>query len=140
MEKFFTQHINFASLVIAVMLFMAMSANDVHASGLNRSKAVVVSFYGTGDENECGPNRPCHGSRTACGQVFNKHAVSVAHEKLPCGTRVKLCRQGKCIETEVTDRGNFTKYGREFDLSYGAAKKLGIIEVGVAKVVATVLR
>lgn len=102
-------------------------------------KEVVVSYYGAGGKHECGKNRPCHGSLTACGQVFNKNHVSVASETLPCGTAVQFCYEGKCLVAEVTDRGTFERFGRKYDLSFGAARKLGIVQEGIARVRATIL-
>ncbi len=125
-------------LALVTLLFLATTSKSAYAM-TQKDGIVTVSFYGNGDRHECGRNRPCHGSLTACGQVFNKNHVSVASETLPCGTPVRFCHEGTCLVAEVTDRGKFERLGRKYDLSYGAAKKLGIVEQGIAKVRATVL-
>ncbi|USN89260.1 MAG: hypothetical protein H6780_03725 [Candidatus Nomurabacteria bacterium] len=99
---------------------------------------VEVSHYGGGGPNECGKDRECHGARTACGQVFNMYGISVAHKSLPCGTEVQFCYGSRCVVAKVTDRGPYVE-GRSFDLSYGAARKLGIVEDGVARVMARII-
>ncbi|MCA9357873.1 hypothetical protein KC902_01290 [Candidatus Kaiserbacteria bacterium] len=44
----------------------------------------------------------------------------------------------RCVVAKVTDRGPYVE-GRSFDLSYGAARKLGIVEDGVARVMARII-
>jgi rare lipoprotein A (peptidoglycan hydrolase) len=126
-----------APLVLVTSLLLATTSKGVYAD-TPASRLVTVSYYGNGDNDECGKNRPCHGSFTACGQVFNKNHITVANKTLPCGTPVRFCTSNKCVVAKVTDRGPFVK-GRQFDLSLGAARYLGIIEQGVARVKATVL-
>lgn len=84
-----------------------------------------VSYYGPG----------FHGKKTASGERFNMHGLSLAHKTLPFGTKVKMkcSATNKTIVARVNDRGPFIK-GRSFDLSLGAAKALGIHSKGVAKV------
>lgn len=126
-----------APLVLVTSLLLAITPKGVYASTL-ANQLVMVSYYGNGGKDECGKGRPCHGSLTACGDVFNKDHISVANKSLPCGTLVRFCANGKCVVAKVTDRGPFVK-GRYFDLSLGTARYLGIIKQGVAKVKVTVL-
>lgn len=121
--------------IIITFIIVAFVPSSVYARGEN-SGHVVVSYYGGGGPHECGKNRRCHGSLTACGQVFNMHKVSVANKSLACGTKVQFCNERKCLVAEVTDRGPFIQ-GRQYDLSWKAAKQLGIS--GVATVKAKVL-
>lgn len=76
-----------------------------------------------------------HGRKTANGQVYNMYGVSAAHKTLPLGTRVRVTNlsNNRSVVLTVNDRGPFV-HGRVIDLSYGAAKKLGTVEAGVAKV------
>ncbi|MBP6881459.1 MAG: septal ring lytic transglycosylase RlpA family protein [Candidatus Pacebacteria bacterium] len=127
-----------APLVLITSLTLAITSKGVYANTL-ANQLVTVSYYGNGGKDECGRSRPCHGSLTACGDVFNKNHISVANKSLPCGTPVRFCTNGKCVVAKVTDRGPFVR-GRHFDLSLGAARYLGIIEQGVAKVKATILK
>lgn len=68
-----------------------------------------------------------HGRRTASGTRFNMNEYTAAHRTLPFGTvlRVENTKTGKSILVEVTDRGPFIRK-RVLDLSYGAARDLGV--------------
>lgn len=99
-----------------------------------------VSFYETellheeeGYASWYGPG--FYGRKTASGQRFTKHKFTCAHRKLPFGTRLQITnlQNGKSIEVTVNDRGPFIK-GRVVDLSYAAAKEIGLIKAGAAPV------
>ena len=76
---------------------------------------MVASFYGHGE----------HLSRhTASGAVFNPHAYTAAHRTYPFGTHLRVCHHG-CVTVVVNDRGPFVR-GRHLDLSYGAARAIGL--------------
>ncbi|MCX7349458.1 MAG: septal ring lytic transglycosylase RlpA family protein [Alphaproteobacteria bacterium] len=76
-----------------------------------------------------------HGARTASGERFNPNGYTAAHRTLPFGTRVLVTnlKTGKSVIVRVNDRGPFIK-SRIIDVSYGAAKVLGITATGVATV------
>lgn len=61
--------------------------------------------------------------------------MTVAHRSLPFGTvlRVEDSRSGKRIMVRVNDRGPFVR-GRVLDLSGEAARRLGIVHRGTARV------
>jgi len=82
-----------------------------------------------------------HGKRTASGKPFNMYGMYAAHRTLPLGTilEVKNLENGRTVRVKVIDRGPFVR-GRNLDLSYGAAKKLGMINKGVIPYEARVLR
>jgi rare lipoprotein A len=63
------------------------------------------------------------------------YADTVAHKNLPLGTRLTLTnpKTGAAVQVQVTDRGPYVS-GRSLDLSYSAARKLGVVQSGVAKV------
>jgi rare lipoprotein A len=81
-----------------------------------------------------------HGLRTASGERFDEHGNTLAHLTLPMGTKVLVenPETGAAVYAKVNDCGPFVK-DRIADLSYGLAKKLGIIGKGVGTVVITVL-
>ena len=85
--------------------------------------------------------RKFHGKKTASGKRFNMYGKYAAHRYLPFGTllKVKNLTNGRSVVVEVIDRGPFVR-GRHLDLSYGAAKKLGMIGRGVIPFKAKVLR
>lgn len=76
-----------------------------------------------------------HGRRTASGEIYNQHALTCAHRSLPFDTQLVVTNpdNGKSVEVRVNDRGPFVR-GRDIDLSYAAAKEIGIILQGVAPV------
>jgi len=63
------------------------------------------------------------------------HDFTCAHRTYPFGTKLKITNiaNGKTVECVVNDRGP-TSREREIDLSYAAAKKIGIVGKGYAKV------
>jgi len=86
---------------------------------------VNVSWYGP----------KFHGRPMANGKKFDMNdATVVAHRFLPFGTKVRLTRldNGKSVEVIVQDRGPYIK-GRQFDLSFGAAKLLEMVDEGVVE-------
>lgn len=75
------------------------------------------------------------GRQTASGAIFKQNKLTAAHRTLPFGTRVKVknISNGKTVKVTINDRGPFVQ-GRTIDLSKKAAKKLGILQQGVANV------
>lgn len=93
-----------------------------------KTPAVVrgwASWYGSGFQ----------GKKMANGKRFDLRKISVAHRSLPLGTKVRIMnlRNRKSIVAFVSDRGPYIR-GREMDLSYAAAKKLGAVRDGVIPV------
>jgi len=90
-------------------------------------------YYQVGSASWYG--REYHGRPTASGERFNMRALTAAHQTLPLGTRVKVTNleNGRAVVVRINDRGPFLK-GRIIDLSYGAARRLGMVEDGVVKV------
>ena len=86
---------------------------------------MLASWYGPG----------FHGRTTASGQRYDMHGNSAAHKTLQFGTKLRVCYQG-CVDVVVNDRGPFIG-ARELDLSYGAARTIGLIGPGVANVEVT---
>jgi len=93
-------------------------------------QVVVASWYGPG----------YHGRPMANGEKFNMYDMVVAHKELPFGTKVEILNpeNNKRVVAVVKDRGPFIA-GRDLDLSYGIAKRLGMVEKGVGKVVMRIL-
>jgi len=76
-----------------------------------------------------------HGRRTASGERYDRAAFTAAHRQLPFGTRVRVVRldNGQSVDVRINDRGPFVK-GRVIDLSYAAARELGMLQAGVVEV------
>jgi len=82
-----------------------------------------------------------HGGPTASGERFNKFKMTAAHRTLPMNTKVKVthAKTGRSVVVRINDRGPYGSRSRIIDLSEAAAKKLGIIDEGVAPVVIEVI-
>jgi rare lipoprotein A len=75
------------------------------------------------------------GNRTASGERFDPNAMTAAHRTLSFGTRVAVTNlaNGQEVIVRVNDRGPWSK-SRIMDLSYAAAKQIGMHRSGTAKV------
>lgn len=75
------------------------------------------------------------GRKTANGETFKQQRMTAAHPTLPFGTKVKVTNlnNGRSVKVRVNDRGPFVA-GRIIDLSKKAARKLGMLQTGVATV------
>src|SRR5439155_6427085 len=122
-------HLRGSGLASVTALLLVASALGCAATGSlagGRSDEVgIASYYG----------REHDGRRTASGEVFDMREMTAAHRTLPFGTRVRVTNlaNGRQITVRINDRGPFRR-GRIIDLSYAAARKLGIVGRGVAKV------
>ncbi len=76
-----------------------------------------------------------HGRRTASGERYDMNELTAAHPSLPFGTllEVRNLRNGKSVVVRVNDRGPFSK-SRILDLSFGAAREIGLVLSGTAPV------
>jgi len=85
----------------------------------------IASFYGTEFD----------GKTTANGETFDMYKFTAAHRTLPLGTKVKVknLENNRSIILRINDRGPYVD-GRIIDLSYAAAKQLGFVENGTARV------
>lgn len=81
-----------------------------------------------------------HGRKTSNGETYDMYGLTAAHKILPMNTQVlvKNLDCGKEIVLRVNDRGPFVK-DRIIDLSFGAAKALGLDGPGTARVQVTAL-
>lgn len=82
-----------------------------------------------------------NGRKTASGAVYRPSKRTAAHNTLPFGTIVRVTnpRNHRSVKVKVTDRGPHVK-GRVIDLSRKAARKIGLVEAGVAPVELKVVR
>jgi rare lipoprotein A len=76
-----------------------------------------------------------NGRMTASGERYDMNAFTAAHPSLPFGTRigVRNTRTGREVVVRVNDRGPYSK-NRILDLSYAAAKEVGVVGPGTASV------
>ena len=78
--------------------------------------------------------KPFQGKLTASGEHYNMYDLTAAHRTFPFNSMVKVTnlKNGRSVIVRVNDRGPYHG-GRIIDLSYLAAKKLGYVKKGVAK-------
>ncbi len=97
----------------------------LHKVPLGWTQIGIASWYG--------PN--FNGQKTSDGEIYNMYDYTAAHKTLPMNTVVKVTNlnNGKSVIVRINDRGPFVK-NRIIDLSYAAAKKIGVDVSGTAPV------
>jgi rare lipoprotein A len=90
-----------------------------------RSVVGKASWYGPG----------FNGRPTATGEIYTQDQMTAASSIFPLGAQVVVTdlANGRAVEVRINDRGPFRK-GRKIDLSYGAARALGMVGPGTALV------
>ncbi len=116
--------------ILCSVIFLTSCAGKSYFRSGNVQKG-LASWYGS----------DFHGKLTSNREIYNMHALTAAHKTLPFGVYVRVTNlnNGKSIVVRINDRGPFIK-GRIIDLSYAAAKKLGLDISGVAPVKIKVLK
>jgi rare lipoprotein A len=100
----------------------AFTPHDNNAAATRTASQGLASFYS-------------EGARTASGEKFNANELTAAHPTLPFGTKLRVTNvsNGQSVTVRVNDRGPYVP-GRVVDVSYSAARTLGMVDGGVAKV------
>lgn len=104
---------------LSILLFLSCCSRPLYTS---QSEIVgVATYYG----------KEFHGKRTASGEIYNMYALTAAHRTLKFGTRVRVTnlQNRKSVVVRINDRGPFVK-GRIIDLSYEAARRIGLLSMG----------
>jgi len=121
---------NFEVKVNAVLLRMVMLCGMLFIShflifSFSQSQTGKASFY----------SKKWTGRRTANGERLHHDSMTCAHRTFPFGTLLRVTHLGnqRQVVVRVTDRGPYVR-GRIVDLSWGAAKKLGMLAQGIARV------
>ncbi len=110
---------------LAVLLLLASCASVPTADYRPAGEYVTASWYGP----------KFHGRPTASGERFDMNALTAAHKTLKFGTRLRVTNPdtGRSVVVTVNDRGPFIR-GRDLDLSYAAAREIGLTGKGVGRV------
>jgi len=117
---------------IALIICAALLAGGCsHLPSGTHEKTGLASWYGA----------DFHGRTTASGKPYDMYGLSAAHRTLPLGTKVRVTNlgNGRQVVVTITDRGPLGR-DRIIDLSYGAARQLGMAKEGLAKVRIEVLQ
>lgn len=114
-----------ATLLLAAAALLLATALACTSSGPRPLERGIASWYGG----------EFHGRRTASGEVFDTHELTAAHRTLPFGTVVEVHNldNDRRVRVRINDRGPFIR-GRVIDLSYAAARELGVVGPGTARV------
>jgi rare lipoprotein A len=113
------------ALAVALVLLGGCGRAMVVAPTPGHPQSGVASWYGPG----------FHGQPTSSGTIYDQNALTAAHPSLPLGTRARVTNldTGKSVEVLINDRGPFAK-GRVIDLSHAAAREIGMLGPGTARV------
>ena len=118
----------------ATTLQGAIDSNQVHPVKKPKPLAVwtcTTGWYG----------RQFDGQPTANGETYNMYATTAAHPTLPLGSIVRVVnlRNHRSQVVRINDRGPYQE-GREMDVSYEVARRLGFDQRGIARVRLELLR
>ena len=107
--------------------------NSVKTKGVTRRHKGNSKPYQVGKASWYG--KSFHGKTTASGEPYDMFQFTAAHRQLPLGTLVKVTNldNGRSVVVRVNDRGP-VPHTRIIDLSYGAARILGLPGHGVEPV------
>ncbi|HET9209649.1 MAG TPA: septal ring lytic transglycosylase RlpA family protein [Thermoanaerobaculia bacterium] len=133
-----------ASIALVVYLGTAVASGNRERLWENlslpedRAELSSSSFRTLGRASWYGPH--FDGQPTANGETFDMNALTAAHRTLPLGSRVLVhnLENDRRVVVRINDRGPYIQ-GRDIDLSYGAARQLGMVPDGIARVEITPL-
>lgn len=111
---------------LALAAVLALSAcSGLPAPRSEAGEVGVASWYGNA----------FHGRPTSSGEVFDENDLTAAHRTLPFGAHVMVTNlaNDRSVVVRINDRGPFVK-GRIIDLSYAAARVLGLVGPGTGRV------
>src|SRR3712207_297153 len=101
-------------IVLLACAFLALDTDRAEA------REGLASWYGPG----------FRGLPTASGEPFDPQGYTAAHKTLPFGTDLLVSYRGRSVAVTVNDRGPYVG-GRELDLSWAAARDIGLTRAGV---------
>jgi len=116
---------------VLLMFLIAPAMEAPLVAHLNQPIKPIKSWVGNASWYGPGFN----GRKTANGEIFDSEALTAAHPHLPFGSLVRVVnpRTGKFELVRINDRGPYQE-GREIDVSYRVARKIGLIHSGVNQV------
>ena len=130
---------NILVVIVLITGLEAASRNKTHPEEYVQSNTASSLRPNHGKPYQVGTaswyGRYFHGKATASGEPFDMYQFTAAHRQLPLGTivRVTNLKNGQSVVVRVNDRGPVPK-SRIIDLSYGAARMIGLSGYGVEHV------
>jgi rare lipoprotein A (peptidoglycan hydrolase) len=121
-----------AALLWVPIMFLAAQAMDAPLVARSNEPVRPLKTW-TGNASWYGAD--FDGKKTANGEEFDSEALTAAHPNLPFGSIVRVVnpKNHKFEVVRINDRGPYQE-GREIDVSYRVARKIGLINSGVVKV------
>ncbi|HEY3876866.1 MAG TPA: septal ring lytic transglycosylase RlpA family protein [Candidatus Kapabacteria bacterium] len=124
-----------SKLVIGILatlgLLVGCSAPKSSMNGREAVQIGIASYY----------SNDFQGRKTASGEIFDNQKLTAAHRTLPFGTLVRVTNltNSATIDVRINDRGP-VKTERIIDLTYAAARAIGLDRAGLARVRIEVLK
>jgi peptidoglycan lytic transglycosylase len=115
------------AVVGCVAVLLIISPGEGGGGASQAGQVGWASWYG----------KPHHGRKTASGERFSPSQLTAAHRSLPMGTQVKVTNlgTGQHVVVKINDRGPYGGGKRRIiDLSEAAAKRVGLLARGTARV------
>lgn len=111
--------------VLCLLTFLSCASRSHKTVKPPKKDYITSSWYGS----------KFHGRQTSSGEIYNMYAMTCAHKTFPFGTRLRVTylKNNRSVVVTVNDRGPFIA-GRDLDLSYGAAKEIGLTKEGIGRV------
>lgn len=147
-KKLLATFLGFQVLIIAPIIAEAVASPESESIAEFQSGLVIDSLH-TQEPPGAPPgetmvatyySKRFHGRKTASGERYDHNAFTCAHKTLPFQTQLLVTnpKTGQSVTVKVNDRGPFTR-GRDLDLSYAAAKEIGMLAAGVIPVEVQIL-
>ncbi len=147
-KKLLATFLGFQVLIVAPIIAEAVASPESENIAEFQSELVIDSLH-TQEPPGAPPgetmvatyySKRFHGRKTASGERYDQYALTCAHKTLPFQTQLLVTnpKTGQSVTVKVNDRGPFTR-GRDLDLSYAAAKELGMLAAGVIPVEVQIL-
>ena len=124
--------VTWAAIRWVPLMFLIAPAMEAPLVALKSEPVKPIKVW-VGNASWYGPE--FDGKKTANGEIFNAESLTAAHPNLPFGSWVRVVntRNGKFEVVRINDRGPYQE-GREIDVSYRVARKIGLINSGVSQV------
>ncbi len=113
------------ALIVGLLTSACVGSRRATTGRRGFEQSGIASWYGPG----------FHGKTTANGEAYDMEAMTAAHKQLPFGSIVEVRNRdnGRKTRVRINDRGPFVR-GRIIDLSKAAARDLGMLGPGTARV------
>ncbi|MPR33178.1 septal ring lytic transglycosylase RlpA family protein [Salmonirosea aquatica] len=120
---------NIQSFFIYLLVSFAKPSPDLLAD-LGKTQTGIASYYAAKFD----------GNKTYFGEIFDNQEMTAAHPSLPYNTLIEVTNlaNNKKVTVRINDRGPHSK-SRVLDLSRSAAREIGMVATGVAKVIVKVI-